>query len=145
MSDLFNNPFFENAKKSLTEEQKEEYKKIGEYMYNTEIYKVESVGPKIQAPKEEDIALYAIQCLKSGADPKDLTDEEIRSLTKVHGEKWYEQFDFSQDEIRKPLVEMVSVESAINEIKKQAKKLNMSRQQRRALEKKARKTFGKTN
>ena len=142
-NDLFNNPMVATAKRSMTDDQLSSYKKIGEYMYNTDIYKVESSGPKVQPPKQEDIALYAIQCIKSGADPKDLTDEEIRCLSQIYGDKWYEQFDFSQDEIRKPLVEMVSVEDAIKEIKTQAKKLNLSRQQRRALEKKARKTFKK--
>ena len=108
--DLYNNPMVDMAKKALTPEQIEEYKKVGEYMYNNTNYKINEIGSKIKSPQEEDLILYATESLKSGLDPNDLSDDELRALIGVYGEKWYEKFDYREEEVPKPIVQVVKKE-----------------------------------
>lgn len=131
--DLFNNPMIESAKKSLTPEQIEEYKRIGEYMYNNVDFKNAS---NIKTAKDEDILAYASEALKSGADPHDLAEGEIELLVKTYGEKWYERFNLEESEVPKPKTKMSIAEEVFQKAEEKAKTLDLSRQQRRAMERK---------
>lgn len=137
--DLFNNPMVDMARKAMSPEQIENYKKMGEYMYNTVNYKVAEVGSQVKPPTEENLILYATESLKSGLSPVDLSDEELRALIQVYGEKWYERFDYQEHEVRKPAVQMVTAEDAQREIERQNKELNHTRQQRRAIQRQLKK------
>ena len=106
--DLFNNPMVDAARKAMSPEQQEEYKKIGEYMYNKTNYKVAEIGSSVKEPKQEDYVMYAVGMLRSGGDPADLTDPELRALIATYGEKWYEKFDIDPSEAPKPFVEVTS-------------------------------------
>lgn len=119
--DLFNNPMVEAAKKAMTPEQLEEYKRVGEYMYNNDVYKVSEVGSKVKQPENSDLILYATEALKSGGSPHDLSGAELRALIDVYGDKWYERFGFEQDEVPKPAIQLVTTEDARAEIEKQKK------------------------
>lgn len=99
--DLFSNPMVESAKKALTQEQKEEYKKIGDYLYNSDNYKNLEMGSKIKESSFEEILQYATEMLKAGGDPFDLSQKEIESLYKFYGEKWYDHFNLEESEIPK--------------------------------------------
>ena len=145
MADLFNNPMVEAARKAMTPEQIEEYKRIGEYMYNNEVYKISEVGSKIKQPEKEDLILYATEALKSGGNPHDLSQQELRALIDIYGERWYERFGFEESEVPKPAIQLVTTEEAKAEMEKQAKRLNLSRNQRRLLERAMKKEKKKTN
>ncbi len=119
--DLFNNPMVEAAKKSMTPEQLEEYKRVGEYMYNNDVYKVSEIGSKVKQPENSDLILYATQSLKSGGSPHDLSGSELRALIDVYGDNWYERFGFTQSEVPKPAIQLVTTEDARAEILKQKK------------------------
>jgi hypothetical protein len=108
--DLFSNPMVESAKRAMTDEQKEEYKKIGEYLYNSTDYKTLEVGSKVQEAKTEDILIYATAMLKSGGDPFDLTQRELEELRNIYGEKWYERFDLEEDQVPKPSIKVEQVQ-----------------------------------
>jgi hypothetical protein len=124
--DLYNNPMVDMAKKSLTPKQLEEYKKIGEYMYNTEMYRDVELNLKTQKKStDEEIAFYAYESLKSGLNPKELSQKEISCLKNLLGEKWYEKFDYTIDDVPKYIF-------GGNE--------KLSRQQRRFLERKMKKS-----
>lgn len=138
-NDLFNNPMVQAAKNAMTPEQLENYKKIGEYMYNNDTYKIAQVGSKVNTANTEELILYATSSLKSGGDPADLTDEELRALINTYGDKWFERFGIEEHETRKPAVQLVTQADALEEIKNQAKKFNHSRQERRAMERKMKK------
>lgn len=125
--DLFNNPMVEIAKKAMTPQQLEEYKKIGEYMYNSDTYKTLEQGSKVTDPKDEDIVSYALESIKSGLDPKDLSQKELTLLVDVYGPKWYEQFHLLEKDVPKPMIQMV------RELKEETEKL--SRKDKRALDK----------
>lgn len=128
--ELNDNPMVKSARNAMTPEQIEEYKKIGEYMYNDHILSAIASGKakEIKQAGDEDLILYATEALKSGANPKDLSDKEIKTLVSVYGKNWYEKFGFQEDEVR------VIVEEQIT-------KLN--RHQRRALERKLAKVRAK--
>lgn len=99
-TDLFNNPMVEAAMKALTPEQKEEYKRIGEYMFSTDYLQTEK---KREDDKEnpDDILRYADEALKAGLDPMDLSKKEVQLLTDMRGPKWYEEYDYEEDEVPK--------------------------------------------
>ena len=125
--DLFNNPMVEAAKKSMTPEQLEEYKRVGEYMYNNDVYKVSEIGSKVKQPENSDLILYATQSLKSGGSPHDLSGSELRAVIDVYGDNWYERFGFTQSEVPKPVIQLVTTEDAKAEILKQEKYKNNKR------------------
>jgi hypothetical protein len=131
--DLFNNPMIESAKKSMSPEQLAEYKRIGEYMYNNDVYKVSEIGSKVKEPEKADLILYATESLKSGGSPHDLSQVELRALIDIYGDKWYERFDLEEDDVPKPVIQMVTEEEAKKATAQQSKKLNMSRNQRRMI------------
>lgn len=99
--DLFSNPMVESAKNALTDEQKQDYKKIGEYMYNNQNYNIVEQGSQIKDAQVEDILVYAITALRSGGDPHDLSQKELQELENYYGEKWYEQFNLEESEVPK--------------------------------------------
>lgn len=98
--------FIEMAKSALSPEQKEEYDKIGQYMYQEDKYKVQHSGQSIRAPDKGELIAYACAALKSGLDPMELTPPEVESLVYTYGEKWYERFDFQENEVPKPGVNL---------------------------------------
>ena len=99
--DLFNNPMVDSAKKSMSPEQIEEYKKIGEHMYSNKICQELENKSMEKVNKQEDVLQYATEALNSGLSPLELSQTEIDTLQKVYGEKWYERFGFTLEDIRK--------------------------------------------
>jgi hypothetical protein len=137
--DLFNNPMVTSARKAMTPEQIENYKKIGEYMYNNPSFKFAEQGTNVKKADSKDFLEYAVHALRSGGDPNDLSQEEIRELVSAYGEKWYENFGFLESEVPKGMFQLSTTEQILQEVEKQSKKLNLSRQQRRAVERKLKK------
>lgn len=88
-NNLFNNPMVNSARNALTDEQKEEYKKIGEQMYNTVDFN--SAGTD---PLAESVA-YIREGLKSGLHPSFLPEDEIKVLEEYYGKEWYKHFGYS--------------------------------------------------
>lgn len=112
MNDLLNNPAIDHARKALTPEQEEEYKRIGQYMYSDE--KVQLIQETTKPVETKDILMYAIQSLKSGLSAMELSKEEINALYETYGHEWYKRFDLKKDE--------VPVQTASIELRKQKKK-----------------------
>ena len=119
--DLFNNPMVESARKAMSPEQQEEYKRIGEYMYNNDVYKVNEIGSKVKEAGNADLILYATEALKSGGNPNDLSGAELRALIDIYGDRWYEKFGFEESEVPKPVIQLVTTDDAKTAIEKQEK------------------------
>ena len=96
--DIWNNPMVNNALKSMTKEQIEEYKKVGEYMYNNINFEDNKIINSLDPPIEESVA-YIEEGIKSGLLPQDLTENEVAVLHKAYGEKWYEIYGFKKDDV----------------------------------------------
>lgn len=133
-NDLFTNPMVESARRALSPEQLEEYKRMGEYMYNSVDYKMAACGSQVKESKDEDLILYATEALKSGADPNDLSENELQALCKIYGDQWYEKFGFEENEVPKPVSSLTTAQQVFAEAEKKAKAMNLTRQQRRAME-----------
>lgn len=134
--DLFNNHMVDSAKRALTTEQKDEYKRIGEYMYNNQNYNTVETGQKVKQADSNELLFYAGQALKSGGDPHDLSQPELQSLVHFYGNKWYENFGFSEDEVPKINTQLVTAEQIFAAAEEKSKKLNLNRKQRRKLQRK---------
>ncbi len=131
------------AKKALTPQQIEEYKRIGEHMYsNTDYHLADVNNVRVKDSNPTDLLIYATQALRAGGDPKDLTEKELSMLVGVYGDKWYEKFDLDENDIPK---QVNSIDEAINEVKRQMKDKNLSRQQRRMLERRLNKEKDRMN
>ena len=103
MSDLFTNPMVQQAKQAMTQEQLDEYKRIGEEMYNT----VDFVNSEIidnpslpgskslhdSTPQEiiEAVA-YIVEAMKSGLHPDYLDDNEKEVCKAFYGDDWKSKF-----------------------------------------------------
>lgn len=96
MSDLFNNPLVEAAKKSMSPEELEEYKKIGEYMFRDMNFEKKEV--KIQ-PNFDEAADYLSEAIKSGLHPSMMEDNEKCVMEQVHGDKWWEKFGYVEGDL----------------------------------------------
>lgn len=94
--DLFNNPMIDAAMKALTPEQREEYEKMGQYMFKTDF-----VGTSGPDPEKEmkDAIFYITEGLKSGVHPEDLSKKELQIMYDIYGDNWYEQYGYYQDEV----------------------------------------------
>jgi hypothetical protein len=106
--DLFDNPMVENAKKMLSPEQIEEYKKIGEYMYSNEALKQIENKSLDKVNNDEYILRYASEALNSGLSPLDLSQTELDVLKKIYGDTWYEKFGLTIQDIKKDIEVKVS-------------------------------------
>jgi hypothetical protein len=112
--DLFNNPMVASATKALTDEQREQYRIMGEHMFNTMTF------DNTPNPQQElrDLLLYTRESLKSGLHPSDLNPKEIQAMYEIYGDKWYEEFGYTADEVPQNPVGCAKVEPPKNENKK---------------------------
>lgn len=111
-----------SAKKALTVEQQEEYKKIGEYMYNNRNYNAIETTNVNKKPSVSELSFYAMESIKAGGHPRDLSEDELQALKQTYGPKWFEKFDYTEEDIPKGAFEFVE-------------KPKMNRAQRRQIEK----------
>lgn len=132
-------PLVEAAKRALTPEQIEEYKKIGEYMYNNIDYKNATINNPIKNAQHEDLVVYATEALKSGGDPFDLTKDELQAMEKHYGEKWYTNFDLEPENVPSTNILDMDPNKLSQIIEDKAKNMKLSRQQRRVIERKLKK------
>jgi hypothetical protein len=116
-NDLFNNPMVSSARNAMTPEQIEEYKKVGEYMYNNHDFVVATAGSKVKDTNETDLVLYASEALKAGLDPYDLSEPELQALNNVYGNEWYIRFELDKSQVPKLASQIVSAKDVLNQSK----------------------------
>ena len=97
-NDLFENPMAKAALASLSPEEKEKYKIIGEHLYN----RVDFTNSKVldTTPEEMNEALRYIEAqLKSGLHPSMLEENEKALLVEFYGKEWYLKWDYVKDDL----------------------------------------------
>lgn len=105
--DLFNNPMVDAARKSMTPEQIEEYKKWGENMYGkVDFTKEFGMSNNSMKASGQDIATYAYKAVRSGLDPFELKEMEIQALNDVMGNKWYEPLGFTEKDVPRSILQI---------------------------------------
>lgn len=97
---LWNNPMVNAARQNMTPEQKEAYKKMGEHIYGHNNFEEDGFFDDIEKPIK-DAAIYLKEAVKSGLHPSMLNDNEKKILSDIFGEKWYEEFDYIEDDLEK--------------------------------------------
>ena len=90
-------PFIEAAMKSLTPEQKEHYQKLGEAYFKD----IDMETSSINNNPVDDTVAYLVSAVKSGLNPSYLDDSEKKFLKDALGEKWYEKYNFTVDDLKK--------------------------------------------
>lgn len=95
---LFNNPMIENAQKSMTNEQKEHYKRIGEEMYNNIDFEKGEILTNIDNSIKESGKYIYIQ-VRSGLHPSYLEENEKEIMTQVYGKEWYKEFGYNEKDL----------------------------------------------
>lgn len=81
------------AYESLSPEEKERYRKIGEDLYGHINFETGEIKQEMDALGE------LISAVKSGLHPKELSGEELGFLSSSLGEKWYEKFGYKKEDI----------------------------------------------
>jgi hypothetical protein len=78
---------------SMSEDLRDSYKTIGEKMYDFD-YNSADIDIMLK-----DNVQYAITCLKSGLDPKDLDEEELSALEEIRGPTWFLGLGFTEEDV----------------------------------------------
>lgn len=98
---IFNNPMIESAKKSMTPEQIDLYKKIGEE-YFKDINFTGNTQSDINLKQKIDLydPEYILESVKSGLHPKFLLDIEKQILSDKYGTNWYIDFGYIENDLK---------------------------------------------
>ena len=105
-NDLFDNPMVRAANASMTPEQKEEYKLIGERLFAGIDY--ESANPDLESIVSEAVA-YIKNQLQSGMHPSMLELNEKQTMENVYGQEWYKKWGY----IEQDLTQIVTLEPTV--------------------------------
>ncbi len=96
---LFDNPSVRNLLKTMSPEDIEKYKKIGEEFYGQIDFEKSEVLANLAPPMAEALA-YIKEGIKSGLLPVDFEENEINLLREVYGDEWYKAFNFTEDDVK---------------------------------------------
>lgn len=92
---VFNNSQINKAFESLSKDEKEMYKLAGEQLYNNEMV---TASDPLSVRMEESFA-YISHSIKAGLHPSELDFNELTVMEECGGEKWYEEFGYSKNDI----------------------------------------------
>jgi hypothetical protein len=95
-SDLFDNPMSRAALKSLSPEDLERYKYIGEQLYTKIDYDKSKVVDVDTPATFDETVLYIEVGLRSGLLPEHLSDDEKRIMYEKYGEDWINRYKTDQ-------------------------------------------------
>lgn len=95
---LWDNPMTRAAMKSMSAEDLQRYKEIGQAMYGDIDFEGTRILNNIPPPMEEAVA-YISESLKSGLHPSMMEQNEIELIKDVYGEKWYENWGYKKEDI----------------------------------------------
>jgi len=98
-NDLFNNPMVNSAAAAMSSEQKDEYAKIGEKIYETTDFETNKILNNMPDPMVDSILHLTVQ-LRSGLHPIDLSNEDIDLLKEAYGDKWYEKWGYEEKDLK---------------------------------------------
>ena len=95
---LFNNPMVESALKSMSVEELQRYKEIGERMYGTIDFEDSQILNNVPPPMYEAGA-YISEQLKSGLHPSMMDDDEKRLMEELFGKEWYKKWGYVEGDL----------------------------------------------
>lgn len=93
--DLFNNPFVKAAKESMSLQQIENFRKMGEKYFSA--WDFDKGNPE----EILDVAVAELsEAIKSGLHPSDLEENDIAIMESKLGKEWYTRFGFEEDDLK---------------------------------------------
>lgn len=95
---LFDNDMVKSAMKSMSSEQRENYKKIGKELYGTLDFDDSKILNNMPAPMSEAVTYVSI-ALDSGLHPSDLDDNEKNLMVNTYGDNWYEKWNYTKKDL----------------------------------------------
>jgi len=95
---LFDNPMVDSASKSMSEEQKEHYKKLGEEMYNHIDFEQSKILNNIDNSMKESGRYIYLQ-IRSGLHPSYLEENEKDIMSEIYGKGWYKEFGYNEEDL----------------------------------------------
>jgi len=96
-SSIFNNTAFKQAFNSLSDKDKEKYKKIGEELYNTTDFPTAGITSKEHDPNE--LVAHIENQLRSGIHPSDMEEGEKLVMYDAYGEEWYVKWGYVKEDL----------------------------------------------
>lgn len=97
---LWNNSMITSALNSMSHDELEHYKKIGESMFGEINFETSSVTDKNNVPLFlTDAASYICESLKSGLHPSMMTENEKFIMENVFGKEWYTKYDYVEGDL----------------------------------------------
>jgi hypothetical protein len=101
---LFDNPMFQNMKKSLPESEQKKYDEYGEHMYSN-ITDNGDVSNSFNESGEFNAAVDTVSQIKvmlsSGMHPSYLSKEEKEFLSNYLGKEWYLEFGYLENDLNR--------------------------------------------
>lgn len=101
LSTLWNNDMVRSAINSLSDEDKERYKKIGESMFKDIDFDSSQVidSNNNNPPFLSDATAYILESIKSGLHPSMLAENEKIILNEVLGKDWYKKYGYVEEDL----------------------------------------------
>lgn len=91
---LFTDPNMKALYDKLSEEEKQDYKKKGEYMYSKDY---ENINNDLESRLVE-AAAYINEGMKSGLRPSQLDRDEVNVMREMFGKEWYKKYHFESEQ-----------------------------------------------
>ena len=97
---LWNNSMITSALNSMSREELDNYKKLGESMFGDINFETASITDKNNVPLFlNDAASYICESIKSGLHPSMLTEDEKIVMENVLGKEWYKKYDYVKEDL----------------------------------------------
>lgn len=97
---LWNNSMIQSALNSMSHEELEHYKKIGESMFGEINFETETVTDNNNIPLFlTDAAAYISESLKSGLHPSMMDENDKCIMENVFGKEWYKKYDYIEEDL----------------------------------------------
>lgn len=93
-NDLFDNPMIEQARKTMSAEDKNRYKILGEEMFSINFESGLECDEKLN-----DCKIQIENSIKSGLHISYLSDEEKKFMLDYVGDKWWELYGFQANDL----------------------------------------------
>ena len=99
-STLFDNPMVRSIMTKLSPEEIDQYKKIGESLYGEIDFEKSEILSNTAPFISNDVIAYITAGINSGLHPRDIDEAEKNVLKETYGEKWFEKFGYSEDDLK---------------------------------------------
>lgn len=97
-NDLFDNPMVRAAMKSMSQEEKDNYKRIGQKLYNIDFTQQLEDNKDLGSLITEAQAYVETQ-LRSGMHPSMLEETEKQVMENVKGPEWYKEWGYTKEDL----------------------------------------------